>query len=70
MKKNIGTADRIVRILIAVVLAVLFFTKVVTGITGIILLVLAAVLILTSIVSFCPIYFPFGLSTRKAEVKK
>jgi len=67
MKKNIGTADRVIRVLIAVVFAVLFFTKVVTGTLGIILLVLGVVFLLTSVVSFCPLYFPFKLSTRGKE---
>jgi hypothetical protein len=65
MKKNMGNADRIIRILVAVVFAVLYFTNVVTGTLGIILLVLGAVFVLTSFVSFCPLYLPFGLSTRK-----
>lgn len=67
MKKNMGTVDRVIRVLLAVVFAVLFFTKVVTGILGIILLVLGVVFLLTSVVSFCPLYLPFGLSTRKKE---
>jgi len=66
MKKNMGTIDRIVRVLVAAVIAVLFFTKVVTGTLGIVLLVLAAVFVLTSLVSFCPLYLPFGIKTRKS----
>jgi hypothetical protein len=65
MKKNMGTIDRVIRILVAVLFAVLYFTDVVTGTFGIILLVLGVVFLLTSIVSFCPLYFPFGFSTRK-----
>lgn len=67
MKKNMGTTDRTVRIIIAAVIAVLFFTKVITGILGIILLVLAGVFLLTSLVSVCPLYLPFGLSTCAKE---
>lgn len=67
MKKNMGTVDRVIRVLAAVIFAVLFFTKVVTGTLGIILLVLGVVFLLTSVVSFCPLYLPFGLSTRKKE---
>ncbi|NBC06921.1 MAG: DUF2892 domain-containing protein [Bacteroidetes bacterium] len=63
MKKNMGNADRTIRILIAAVIATLFFTNVITGTLGIVLLVLAAVFVLTSLVSFCPLYAPFGLST-------
>jgi len=62
-----GTFDRMIRVLLAVIFAVLFFTKVVTGTLGIILLVLGVVFLLTSVVSFCPLYLPFGLSTRKSE---
>lgn len=65
MKKNVGTVDKVIRILIAVVMAVLFFTHVIAGTIGIILLVVSGVLVLTSLISFCPIYWPFGLSTRK-----
>jgi hypothetical protein len=55
----------VIRILVAVVVAVLFATKVITGTLGIVLLVLAAVFVLTSLIGFCPLYLPFGLSTRK-----
>jgi hypothetical protein len=70
MKKNIGTIDKVIRILVAVVIAVLYFTKVITGTAGIVLLVLAVVFVLTSLVSVCPLYLPFGLSTAKKEEKK
>lgn len=63
MKKNMGSADRIIRVLIAAVIAVLFFTGVIEGTLGIVLLVLAGVFVLTSLISFCPLYLPFGLST-------
>ena len=65
MKKNIGSIDKVIRILVAVVFAVLFFTNVVTGTLGIILLVLAAVFVLTSTISFCPLYWPFGINSVK-----
>jgi len=64
MKKNMGTVDKVIRILIAVVMVVLFFTHVITGTLAIILLVLSGVFVLTSLISFCPLYLPFGLSTR------
>jgi len=67
MKKNMGTIDKSVRILIAAVVVLLFFTNVITGILAYILLALAAVFVLTSFLSFCPLYLPFGLSTRKKE---
>ncbi len=67
MKKNMGTIDRVIRILVAVVVVILYFTHVISGTLAIILLALAAVFIVTSFLSFCPLYFPFGLSTRKKE---
>ena len=64
MKKNMGNIDKIVRILIAAVVAVLYFTGIVTGTLGIVLLVLAGVFVLTSLISFCPLYLPFGRSQK------
>lgn len=63
MKKNMGNADRIIRVLLAIVFAALYFTQTVTGTLGIVLLVLAVVFVLTSVVSFCPLYSLFGIST-------
>jgi len=63
MKKNMGSADRIIRVLLAIVAAVLYFTGTISGTVGIILLVLAGVFVLTSLISFCPLYAPFGLKT-------
>ncbi len=63
MKKNMGTADRVIRTIIAAVIAVLFFSGVLAGTLGTVLLVLAVIFLLTSLVSFCPLYAPFGLST-------
>lgn len=63
MKKNMGTADRIIRVLIAAIFVALYFTGTVTGTWGIVLLVLAGVFVLTSVVSFCPLYAPFGMKT-------
>ena len=70
MKKNMGSVDRVVRILIAIAVAVLFFTGVISGVLGIVLLVLAAVFVLTSFVSFCPIYAIFGMKTCAIKEKK
>lgn len=67
MKKNMGNADRIIRVIIAAVIAGLFFTDMIPGTLGIVLLALAAIFVLTSFVSFCPLYLPFGIRTRKAE---
>jgi hypothetical protein len=63
MKKNVGNTDRIVRLVVAAIFAVLYFTGVVSGTFGIVLLVLAVVFALTAIVSICPIYLAFKLST-------
>ncbi len=63
MKKNMGNADRIIRLLLAVVVAVLYFTNVITGTLGIVLLVVAGVFVLTSLISFCPLYPLIGLNT-------
>lgn len=70
MKKNMGSADRIIRVIAAIIFAVLYFTGTVTGTLGIVLLVLGAVFVLTSVVSFCPLYLPFGLSTCSTNAKK
>ena len=67
MKKNMGTIDRVIRILIAALIAFLFFTGKVTGKTGIILLILAVVFLLTSFISFCPLYLPLGIKTNKSK---
>lgn len=67
MKKNMGSADRVIRILLAVVIAILYFTNQISGTTAIVLGVLAIVFIATSFISFCPLYLPFGLSTCKKE---
>ncbi len=64
MKKNMGTIDKIIRISIAVLIAILYFTNVLTGTWAIILGVLGAVFLVTSLISFCPLYLPFGISTR------
>jgi len=65
MKANMGSTDRIIRAIIAIVIAALYFTNVITGLLGIVLLVLAAIFLLTSFISFGPLYLPFGISTRK-----
>jgi hypothetical protein len=63
MKKNMGSADRIIRLIIAAIVAVLFAMNVISGTLGIVLLVLAGVFVLTSLVSFCPLYALFGMNT-------
>ncbi|MCS6929118.1 MAG: DUF2892 domain-containing protein [Saprospiraceae bacterium] len=63
MKKNVGNLDRIIRTVIALVAALLFFTGIVKDVVGIAVLGIAGVLLLTSAVGFCPIYRLIGLST-------
>ncbi len=60
-----GSADRIIRILIALVIITLYFTNMISGTLAIVLLVLSGVFILTSLISFCPLYTLFGLNTCK-----
>lgn len=65
MKKNMGGADRVIRFLVAVIFAALYFTGKVTGSTGIILLVIGAVFLLTSLIGVCPLYSIIGIKTCK-----
>jgi hypothetical protein len=67
MKKNMGTVDKVIRILVAVVVVILYFTNVISGTLGIILLALSTIFVVTSFLSFCPVYLPFGLSTMKKK---
>ena len=66
MKKNMGNLDRIIRVAVALVVAVLYFTNVISGTVAIVLGILAVIFLATSLVSTCPLYLPFGLSTRKS----
>lgn len=67
MKKNMGNADRVIRVLIAAIIAWLYFSGTITGTLGIVLLALAIIFVLTSLVGFCPLYAPFGLRTCPAK---
>lgn len=67
MKANMGTIDKVIRILVAIVIVGLYFANQITGTAAIVLLVLAGVFIATSFMSFCPLYLPFGFSTKKKE---
>ena len=67
MKKNIGSADRIIRILLAALAAFLYFTNVVTGTLGIVILVVGGILLLTSLAGTCPLYRLVGLNTCPAK---
>lgn len=70
MKANIGFADKTVRLLIAAVIAVLYFTNTITGTWAIILSIFAIVLVLTSFISFCPLYMPLRINTLKKHKKQ
>lgn len=65
MKKNMGILDRIIRVSLAVLVAVLYITNVISGTWAIILGIFAVVFLLTSFVGFCPLYVPLKISTRK-----
>ncbi|HVA98930.1 MAG TPA: DUF2892 domain-containing protein [Bacteroidia bacterium] len=65
MKKNIGTTEKIIRILVAVIIAVLYFTNQISGTIAIVLLIIAAIFIITAFLNFCPIWAGLGISTRK-----
>ena len=67
MKPNMGTADRIIRVLLAAVFAYLYFSGTVSGTLGLILVILGAVFVLTSLVSFCPLYTLVGINTCPAK---
>lgn len=63
MKKNMGATDRVIRIILAIVFAALYFTGTITGTWGVVLLVVGAIFLLTSLVGFCPLYSLVGLNT-------
>jgi len=65
MKKNMGLIDRTVRTILAIVVAILYFTNQITGAAAIILGLFAVIFLVTSFISFCPLYFPFKFSTMK-----
>ncbi len=64
-----GTTDKSIRILAAVVMVVLYYTNILSGMAAIVPGILAIVFLLTSLISFCPLYLPFGINTRKRKNK-
>ena len=70
MKKNMGNADRIIRLIIAAIIGILYFTNTISGTLAIIFLAVAAIFTLTSIISSCPLYIIFGIKTCPIESKK
>ncbi len=67
MIKNMGSTDRTIRVIVAIIFAALYFTHTITGTLGIVLMVLAIVFALTSFISYCPLYTPLGINTRKTK---
>lgn len=65
MKVNMTSADRIIRVIIAVIFAALYFTGTVPGTLGLVLTIVAVVFLLTSLIGFCPLYTLFGMRTKK-----
>lgn len=69
MKKNMGSADKLIRVLIAVIIAVLYYLGKIEGTLAIVLMAFAIIFLLTSLVSFCPLYTIFGINTCKKEAE-
>ena len=67
MKKNMGSVDKMIRIIIAIVIAILYYTNVISGTTAIVLSVVALIFAITSFISFCPLYTLLGISTCKVK---
>ena len=65
MKQNMGTADKIIRLAVVAIIAVLYFTGQITGTVAIVLSIVAVAFLVTSLIGWCPTYVPFGISTRK-----
>ena len=67
MKKNMGNTDRLIRLLLAVLVAILFYSNVIGGTFGIVLLIIAGVFVVTSLVSFCPLYTLMGVNSCSSK---
>lgn len=63
MRKNMGAADKLIRLVVAAIIAILFFMEVITGKLALVLLIVAVVFVLTSLISFCPLYGFLGINT-------
>lgn len=70
MKTNMGGVDRVLRLILAAVVAVLFLTKQLTGTAAVVLAIFAVIFVVTSLVGFCPLYVPLGISTKKIRSSK
>ena len=67
MRKNVGNLDKVFRIILAIVIGYLYYAEIISGTVGIVLLVFAGILVLTSLISFCPLYLPFGIKTCRVN---
>jgi len=67
MKKNMGSKDKAIRTIIAIILAILYYTETITGTFGIVILIVAAVLLITSLMNFCPLYPLIKINTTKKK---
>lgn len=67
MKKNMGTIDKAVRLVVAAIILLLYFTNVISATVAIVLLVVAIIFVVTSLLGFCPLYLPFGMNTMKKK---
>lgn len=67
MKKNMGVADKRIRLAVAAIVAILYFMGILTGTAAIVAGIIAVIFVLTSFISFCPLYLPFGISTNKTK---
>ncbi len=67
MKKNMGMVDKLIRFIVAISIAVLYYLNIISGTLAIVLLILAVIFVLTSFVSFCPIYRLIGVSTCSSK---
>jgi hypothetical protein len=70
MKKNVGTIDKVIRIVFAMAVIALFLTNVITGVLGIVLLVVSAILVITSMVGVCPLYIVMGLNSAGKTISR
>lgn len=69
MEKNMGNADRIIRVIIAAIFTALYFMGILTGTLGVVLVGLSVIFLLTSVIGFCPLYLPFGFSTLRKNIQ-
>lgn len=69
MKKNLGSPDRIIRLLLALVVAGLYYTDQITGTAALVFGLFGVIFLATSAIGFCPLYVPFKLSTKKSIEK-